>query len=62
LIIATRAQVSKNYPDAIKAYETLAKASPHNADVQSALANLYEESGDFAKANEYYKKILLANP
>ena len=62
LIIANRAQVSKNYPEAIKAYETLAKVSPDNADVQSALASLYEESGDFAKANEHYKKILVANP
>jgi serine/threonine protein kinase/tetratricopeptide (TPR) repeat protein len=61
LIIATRAQVSKNYPDAIKAYETLAKASPDNADVQSALAGLYEESGNFAQASAYYKKILAAN-
>jgi serine/threonine protein kinase/tetratricopeptide (TPR) repeat protein len=62
LIIANRAQVTKNYPDAIKAYETLAKASPDNADVQAALAALYEESGDFAKASAYYRKILAANP
>jgi serine/threonine protein kinase/tetratricopeptide (TPR) repeat protein len=62
LIIANRAQVTKNYPDAIKAYETVAKASPDNADVQAALAALYEESGDFAKASAYYRKILAANP
>ena len=62
LIVANRAQVTKNYPDAIKAYEALAKASPDNADVQLALASLYEESGDFAKAGAYYRKILAANP
>jgi tetratricopeptide (TPR) repeat protein len=62
LIAANRAQVSKNYPEAIKAYEALGKAWPDNADVQLALASLYEESGDFAKATAYYRKILAANP
>ncbi len=50
LIAAIRSQVTKNYPEAIKAYENLAKASPGNSDVQSALASLYEDTGDFAKA------------
>ena len=54
--------MTKNYPEAIKAYENLAKASPDNSDVQSALASLYEDSGDLAKAREYYQKILAANP
>jgi eukaryotic-like serine/threonine-protein kinase len=62
LISAIRSQVAKNYPEAIKAYENLAKASPDNSNVQSALASLYEESGDFVKAREYYQKILAANP
>lgn len=62
LIAAIRARVSRNYPEAIKAYENLAKASPDNADVQSALAGLYEDSGQLAKAGEYYQKILAANP
>ena len=30
--------------------------------MQSALASLYEDSGDLAKAREYYEKILTANP
>jgi serine/threonine protein kinase/tetratricopeptide (TPR) repeat protein len=62
LIAAIHAQITRNYPDAIKAYENLAKASPDNADVQSALARLYEDTGDFAKADEYYQKILTGNP
>jgi eukaryotic-like serine/threonine-protein kinase len=62
LITAIRAQVANNYPEAIKAYETLANASPDNADVQSALGRLYEDTGDFAKANEDYQKLLKANP
>lgn len=62
LISAIRSQVAKNYPEAIKAYETLAKASPDNYDVQVALAGLYQDSGDLVKAREYYQKILSANP
>jgi len=62
LIEAMSAQVARNLPDAIAAYAKLAKASPGNMDVQSALADLYEQSGDLAKANEYNQRILAANP
>jgi eukaryotic-like serine/threonine-protein kinase len=62
LISAVGSQVAKKYPEAIKAYETLAKASPDNYDVQVALAGLYQDSGDLDKAREYYQKILAANP
>ncbi len=62
LISAIRAQVTRNYPEAIKAYENLAQASPGNSDVQSALAGLYKDSGDLTKAHDYYQKILTANP
>ncbi len=62
LISAIRSQVTKNYPDAIKAYENLAKASPDNSDVESALASLYKDSGNLAKAREYYQKLLTTNP
>lgn len=62
LIAAIRAQIARNLPDAIAAYSKLAKASPDNTDVQSALADLYEQSGNLAKASEYNQKILAANP
>ncbi len=62
LIAAIQAQISKNFPEAIKAYENLAKASPDNTDVQSALAALYEEAGDLTKANQYNQAILKSNP
>src|SRR5438477_3279003 len=62
LIAAIRAQTAKNFPEAIKAYENLAKVSPDNSDVQSALVSLYEDSGNFAKAAEYNQKILTSNP
>jgi tetratricopeptide (TPR) repeat protein len=62
LIEAVHAQITRNLPDAIKAYSKLAEASPSNTDVQSALAALYEQSGDLAKAGEYNQKILAVNP
>jgi serine/threonine protein kinase/tetratricopeptide (TPR) repeat protein len=62
LIAAIHAQVTRNFPEAIKAYENMAKASPGNADVQAALAALYEETGDLTKASKYNQEILAANP
>ena len=62
LISAIELQVVKNYPEAIKAYENLAKVSPDNSDVQSALASLYQDSGDLVKARAYYQKLLSSNP
>jgi tetratricopeptide (TPR) repeat protein len=62
LINAIELQVMKNYPEAIKAYENMAKASPDNSDVRSALASLYQDSGDLGKARDYYLKILSSNP
>ncbi len=62
LIAAIRARVEHNLPEAIKAYETLARVSPDNSDVQMALARLYEDTGDFTKSREWYRKVLAANP
>jgi eukaryotic-like serine/threonine-protein kinase len=62
LIAAVRAQIARNFPEAIKDYENLAKASPGNTDVLSALAGIYEESGDLAKASQYNDALLKANP
>lgn len=62
LISAIELQVVKNYPEAIKAYQSLEKVSPDNSDVKWALASLYQESGDLGKAREYYQQILSSNP
>jgi eukaryotic-like serine/threonine-protein kinase len=62
LIAAIQAQIANNYPEAIKSYQSLAKAWPANADVQSALARLYEDTGDFVKASQNYQNLLQANP
>jgi len=61
-ISAIELQVNKHFPAAIKAYENLALVLPDNSDVRAALAHLYEDSGDLAKARDYYQKILTANP
>ena len=62
LVAAIRSQVTKNYPEAIKAYEDLAKASPGNSDVQSALASLYQDSGNLTKARDIYEKLVSGQP
>jgi len=61
-ITAIELQVNKHFPEAIKAYENLARVLPDNSDVRATLARLYEDSGDLAKARDYYQKILTANP
>jgi eukaryotic-like serine/threonine-protein kinase len=62
LVAAIRAKVTRNLPEAIRAYENLTKASPDNGDAQAALAGLYEDAGDYAKASRYQQAILEANP
>jgi tetratricopeptide (TPR) repeat protein len=61
-ISAIELQVNKHFPEAIRAYETLARVLPDSSDVRAALARLYEDSGDLAKARDYYQKILTSNP
>ena len=61
-ITAIELQVNKHFPEAIKAYENLARVLPDNSDVRATLARLYEDSGDLAKARDYYQKILTTNP
>ena len=61
-ISAIELQVNKHFPEAIHAYENLARVLPDNADVRAALARLYEDSGDLAKARDYYQKIVTSNP
>jgi serine/threonine protein kinase len=62
LIEANHARITKDNKKAIEAYQNLAKISPDNSDIESALGNIYENSGDFAKAREFYQKLLAANP
>jgi len=62
LIEANHARITKDNKKAIEAYQNLAKITPDNSDIESALGNIYENSGDFAKARGFYQKLLAANP
>jgi serine/threonine protein kinase/tetratricopeptide (TPR) repeat protein len=62
LIEASHFRISKDYAKATEAFQNLAKISPDNSDIQSALGSIYESSGDFAKAREFYQKLLAVNP
>jgi tetratricopeptide (TPR) repeat protein/predicted Ser/Thr protein kinase/TolB-like protein len=61
LIEAIHARIMKDNKKAIEAYQNLAKVSPGNSDIEFALGSVYENSGDFAKAREFYQKLLAAN-
>jgi tetratricopeptide (TPR) repeat protein/predicted Ser/Thr protein kinase len=62
LVAAAHAQIMKDYRKAIEAYETLARLSPDNTDVQLTLARNYENSNDFANARKHYERVLALNP
>jgi len=62
LIRANHAEILKEYPKAIEAYETLAKASPGDTDILMELAKLYESSGDVEKARSYLEKVQSLDP
>jgi serine/threonine protein kinase/tetratricopeptide (TPR) repeat protein len=61
-IVASSARLSNDTKKAIESYETLAKASPDDTDVQFALAQLYEDSGDFSKARDHLAVVLKQDP
>jgi eukaryotic-like serine/threonine-protein kinase len=62
LIQASHDRIQRDYPKAIEAYGTLAKAAPNNADVLFELAGLYEKSSAYDKAREAYTKVLTLDP
>jgi serine/threonine protein kinase/tetratricopeptide (TPR) repeat protein len=61
-IVASHAQVTKDYAKAIESYENLAKVSPDDTHVQFILAGLYEDTSAFDKAREHYTEVLKADP
>lgn len=61
-IVASHAQVTKDYAKAIASYENLAKVLPEDAEIQFNLARLCEETGSFDKAREHYGKVLERDP
>jgi eukaryotic-like serine/threonine-protein kinase len=61
-IAAANARISNDTPKAIAAYEALAKASPEDTDVQFALGELFESSGDYDKARTHLEAVLRQDP
>jgi tetratricopeptide (TPR) repeat protein len=61
-ILASYAQVKKDYAKAIESYEKLAKVLPEDVEIQFNLARLNEEAGSFDKAREHYSEVLEGDP
>jgi tetratricopeptide (TPR) repeat protein/predicted Ser/Thr protein kinase len=61
-IVATHAQVTKDYAKAIESYENLAKVSPDDTHVQFILAGLYEDTSALDQARDHYTQVLKVDP
>ncbi|HEY1273122.1 MAG TPA: tetratricopeptide repeat protein [Terriglobales bacterium] len=62
LIEANNARIQNDTARAIAAYESMAKVSPDDPDLQFTLAGLYESDNDFDKAKQHYAKALEQDP
>jgi tetratricopeptide (TPR) repeat protein/predicted Ser/Thr protein kinase len=62
LIQASNSQIVKDFPKAIDAYQNLVKASPDNADYLFDLGAAYENTSNYAKAGEYFEKVVDLDP
>ncbi|MGB7683073.1 MAG: tetratricopeptide repeat protein [Candidatus Acidiferrales bacterium] len=62
LIAANYARIERDYPKAIEDYEHLASATPDDAGIQFALANLYEDTSVLDKAHDHYEKAVADDP
>jgi serine/threonine protein kinase/tetratricopeptide (TPR) repeat protein len=62
LIQASNSRIVKDYPKAIDAYQNLVKASPDNADYLFDLGEAYENTSNYDKASESFKKVVDLDP
>jgi eukaryotic-like serine/threonine-protein kinase len=62
LIQATQARIAKDNKRALETYESLAKSMPDNSDVESALASLYTETGNYDAARGQLSRLLVSDP
>jgi tetratricopeptide (TPR) repeat protein len=62
LILANRARVTHDTPQAIQYYEQLVKGSPEDLDVQLTLGSLYESTSVLDKAKDHYSIVLQRDP
>ncbi len=58
LIRATHARIMNDHRQAIDFYASLMKTAPENEEVLFELAQLYETTGEFDKAIEYYGRLV----
>jgi tetratricopeptide (TPR) repeat protein len=58
LVRATHARIMNDYPQAIDLYSSLLKSAPENEEVLFDLAQLYETTGEYDKAREFYGKLV----
>ncbi|HVI09071.1 MAG TPA: tetratricopeptide repeat protein [Candidatus Binatia bacterium] len=61
LIQAAHARIVKDNKKAIDAYENLARTMTDNPDIESALAGLYTETGNYDAARTHLTKLLSAD-
>jgi eukaryotic-like serine/threonine-protein kinase len=61
-IVANHSRIVNSIQKAIEAYETLARISPDDPDVQFQLAELYRDNGAFDQARGHYAKLLARDP
>ena len=62
LIEASNARIQNDTGKAIASYESMAKFSPDDPDIQFTLAGLYESNSNFDKAKQHYAKALEQDP
>jgi eukaryotic-like serine/threonine-protein kinase len=62
LIAAAHYRLTNDNAKGIETYERLLKVSPNNARVQFDVAELYERTGDLAKAQEHFSKAVALDP
>ncbi len=59
---ATLAEMTNDYPKAIRIYEELAKLYPDSPEFQSRLGFLHEQTSDYDRAIESYRKAIALDP
>ena len=62
LIQAIHARITNDTTKAIAAYENLTKLNPDDMDAQSALARLYDNTGNYDEAKKRLARVLAVDP
>jgi len=62
LIVANYDRITKDYPKAIEAYQSLVKASPDNTEYLFGLGEVYEQTAAYDKARELFERVTQLDP